>query len=159
MPDCSTSHLWCIAITYSNQLVIEGLTFAAQFEPTRFRYRVAILEEVTTADIGWPLPIGLPIVTMSGHTPKRVCRRLWHTFQCYVPCDSNSQKYFPPLPNPVCTSSITQSPPASCTNLIPHTHTEMRVYMKCQVHLTWKQQGNSYWAVGSDQHSLGSSLP
>lgn len=30
----------------------------------------AISFVVTTADTGWPLPMGFPMVTMSGHTPE-----------------------------------------------------------------------------------------
>ena len=44
--------------------MICGPIFSANLE--------AISLDVTTADIGWPLPIGLPIVTMSGTTPAMI---------------------------------------------------------------------------------------
>ena len=59
----------------------------------------AISGVVTTAASGWPLPIGLPIVTMSGTTP----------------CVSKPQKCVPTRPNPTCTSSAMQTPPAART--------------------------------------------
>jgi len=59
----------------------------------------AISRVVTTAPIGWPLPSGLPITTMSGTTP-------WA---------SNAQKCVPMRPRPVCTSSAMHTPPAACT--------------------------------------------
>jgi multidrug efflux pump subunit AcrB len=54
---------------------------------------------VTTAAIGWPLPIGLPSVTMSGTTSS----------------SSKPQKCSPIRPKPVWTSSATHSPPAART--------------------------------------------
>ena len=47
----------------------------------------------TTAPIGWPFPIGLPRVTISGITL----------------CNSKPQYFSPTLPNPVCTSSAIKS--------------------------------------------------
>ena len=57
----------------------------------------AISGVVTTAPIGWPLPIGLPSVTMSGTTPP----------------SSKPQNARPTRPNPVCTSSAMQTAPAA----------------------------------------------
>ncbi len=60
----------------------------------------AISGVVTTAPSGCPLPIGLPIVTMSGTTP-------W---------SSKPQKCTPTRPNPICTSSAMQTPPEARTS-------------------------------------------
>ena len=57
----------------------------------------AIAGVVMTAPIGWPLPIGLPRVTMSGTTPS-----------CAKP-----QNGVPTRPKPACTSSAMQSAPAA----------------------------------------------
>ena len=54
---------------------------------------------VTTAAIGWPLPIGLPRVTISGTTPCVSCAHMW----------------LPTRPKPTCTSSARHSPPAART--------------------------------------------
>ena len=59
----------------------------------------AISGVVITAASGWPLPAGLPNVTMSGTTP----------------CVSKPQKWLPTRPSPVCTSSAMQMPPAART--------------------------------------------
>ena len=73
------------------------------FPPKVLKYSIplanaaAISGVVTTAASGCPLPIGLPIVTMSGTTP----------------CVSNPQKASPTRPNPTCTSSAMHTAPAS----------------------------------------------
>lgn len=59
----------------------------------------AISSVVTTAAKGKPLPMPFAIVTISGTTP-------WF---------SNPQNLVPVLPNPVCTSSAMQTPPAALT--------------------------------------------
>src|SRR5258706_377303 len=75
------------------------------FPPNVLKYSIPLAKDaaisgvVITAPIGWPLPIGFPRVTMSGTTP----------------CVSNIQKCEPARPNPVCTSSATQTPPAART--------------------------------------------
>ena len=70
--------------------------------PKVLKYSMPLLNEaaisgvVTTAANGWPLPIGLPIVTMSGTTS----------------CVSKPQKCVPMRPKPTWTSSAMQRPPA-----------------------------------------------
>ncbi len=58
--------------------------------------RSTISPRVMTAAMGWPLPIGLPNVTMSGVTPQR-----------------EKPHSSPVRPWPDCTSSATKSAPAS----------------------------------------------
>ena len=57
----------------------------------------AISGVVTTAPIGWPLPIGLPSVTTSGTTPP----------------SSKPQNALPTRPKPTWTSSAMQTAPAA----------------------------------------------
>ena len=59
--------------------------------------------EATTPASGWPLPIGLPMVTMSGTTSLSWCPHIAS----------------PVRPNPACTSSQMKSPPASRTSSTP----------------------------------------
>jgi len=61
-----------------------------------FANAAAISGVVMTAAIGWPFPIGLPSVTMSGTTP----------------CSSCAHICVPTRPKPVCTSSTIIIPPA-----------------------------------------------
>lgn len=63
----------------------------------------AISLVVTTQDIGWPLPMGFPMVTMSGTKSS--------------PCSWKAQKCFPTLPKPTWTSSAMNTPPAARTYL------------------------------------------
>lgn len=63
----------------------------------------AISLVVTTQDMGWPLPIGFPIVTMSGTKSS--------------PCSWNPQNFFPTRPKPTWTSSAMKTPPALRTAL------------------------------------------
>ena len=81
----------------------------------------AISFVVTTADTGWPLPIGLPSVTISGHTPTQ---QRWGAFNhthlpiCTfirkdLPCDWKLQKCLPLRPNPTWISSAMHRPPAA----------------------------------------------
>lgn len=58
---------------------------------------------VTTQDIGCPLPIGFPMVTMSGTKS--------------APCSWNAQKWLPTRPKPTWTSSAMTTPPALRTCL------------------------------------------
>lgn len=58
---------------------------------------------VTTHDMGWPLPMGFPIVTMSGTKSS--------------PWNWKAQKWEPTLPKPTWTSSAIKMPPASRTCL------------------------------------------
>lgn len=85
----------------------------------------AISLRVTTAESGKPLAMGLPVVTMSGHTPASpappatLCEHLppcgTKPASKVVPCVSKAQKWEPTLPKPVCTSSATHSPPTPRT--------------------------------------------
>lgn len=58
---------------------------------------------VMTHDIGWPFPMGLPIVTISGTKSS--------------PCSWKPQKWEPTLPKPTWTSSAIKTPPAFLTCL------------------------------------------
>lgn len=58
---------------------------------------------VTTHDMGWPLPIGFPMVTMSGTKSS--------------PWSWKAQKWVPTRPKPTWTSSAMKTPPALRTCL------------------------------------------
>lgn len=73
----------------------------------------AISTVVATQARGCPLPIGLPMVTISGQKPS--------------PCSWNAQKWLPTRPKPVCTSSATNTPPAERTYLWEMHHVNTHV--------------------------------
>lgn len=63
---------------------------------------------VTTHDMGWPLPMGFPMVTMSGTKSS--------------PCSWKAQKWAPTRPKPTWTSSAMTTPPALRTFLQRRVH-------------------------------------
>ena len=93
----------------------------------------AISFVVTTADTGWPLPIGLPSVTISGHTPtqQQVTVSNWaykhtHTTETFVICmETNFNETYLVTENSRSVCQFVRTPPGShlqCTGLRLHVH-------------------------------------
>lgn len=94
------SHQFLTVLKYSTPLAVKA---------------PAISAVVATHDRGCPLPIGLPIVTMSGLKSS--------------PCSWKAQKWLPTRPKPVCTSSATNTPPAERTYLSRQSDTNTHCHM------------------------------
>lgn len=96
----SVQTLGTVKLTFDglcNHLVANPLT-VLKYSMPEFLKASATSLVVTTHDMGCPLPMGLPMVTMSGTKSS--------------PCSWKAQKWVPTRPNPTCTSSAMNRPPA-----------------------------------------------
>lgn len=109
-----------IADTYYNIIVWKETLTVLKYSRPEAPKASAISLVVTTQDIGWPLPIGFPMVTMSGTKSS--------------PCSWNAQKCFPTRPKPTWTSSAMKTPPALWTALKIK---QSSLSIRRQVQLTW----------------------
>lgn len=110
-------------------MVYKGVVTVLKYSTPLSVKAFAISSVVAKHATGCPLPIGLPMVTISGQKSS--------------PCCSKPQKWLPKRPKPVCTSSATKMPPAERTYL----------YDKGQIHfiLVWTITGNTR---NAHHHSL-----
>ena len=98
----------------------------------------AISSVVTTQARGCPLPIGFPMVTMSGQkTPPSIWK---------------AQKWLPTRPKPVCTSSATNTPPAERTYLWSETDDDWLVNQKTHRWASTNEGRKTHQLAGSHIH-------